>query len=49
MKQFIGSVDYFHDCVESHSMIMKSLHEMIRNCQKKTRDKALIWSEEGKK
>jgi hypothetical protein len=31
MKQFIGLVDYFHDYVESHSMIMKALHDMIRN------------------
>jgi hypothetical protein len=49
MKQFIGLVDYFHDYVESHSMIMKALYDMIRNYQKKTRSKALIWSEEGKK
>jgi hypothetical protein len=48
-KQFIGLVDYFHDYLESHSMIMKALHEIIRNYQKKTRGKALIWSEEGKK
>jgi hypothetical protein len=30
-------------------MIMEALHDMIRNYQKKTRSKALIWSEEGKK
>jgi hypothetical protein len=35
MKQFIGLVDYFHDYEESHSTIMKALHEMIRNYQKK--------------
>jgi hypothetical protein len=49
MKQFIGLVDYFHDYVESHSMIMKALHDMTRSNQKKTQGKALIWSEEGKK
>jgi hypothetical protein len=37
MKQFIGLVDYFHDYVEHNSMIMKALHDMIRNYQKKTR------------
>jgi hypothetical protein len=40
MKQFIGLIDYFYDYVESRSMIMKALHDMIRNYQKKTRDKA---------
>jgi hypothetical protein len=49
MKQFIGLIDYFRDYVEIHSMIMKALHDMIGNYQKKTRGKALIWSEEGKK
>jgi hypothetical protein len=48
IKQFIGLVDYFYDCVERHPMIMKALHDMIRNYQK-TRSKALIWSEESKK
>ncbi len=47
MKQFIGLVDYFHDYVEHHSMIMKPLHEMIKNYQKKTRGKAVVWSTEG--
>jgi transposase InsO family protein len=47
MKQFIGLVDYFHDYVEHHSMIMKPLHDMIKNYQKKTRGKAVIWSTEG--
>jgi transposase InsO family protein len=49
MKQFIGLVDYFHDYVEHHSMIMKPLHNMIKNYQKKTRSKAVVWSEEGTK
>jgi hypothetical protein len=49
MKQFIGLVDYFHDYVNNHSMIMKPLHNMINNYQKKTRGKALAWSEEGSK
>jgi hypothetical protein len=46
MKQFIGLVDYFHD-YEHHSMIMKPLHDMIKNYQKKTRGKAVLWSTEG--
>ena len=47
MKQFIDLVDYFHDYVENHSMIMKPLHDMIKNYQKKTRAKAVEWSAEG--
>ena len=47
MKQFIGLVDYFHDYVENHSIIMKPLHDMIKNYQKKTRGKAVEWSPEG--
>jgi hypothetical protein len=46
MKQFIGLVDYFHDYVEHHSMIMKPLHDMIKNYQKKTRESRTIWSTE---
>jgi hypothetical protein len=48
MKQFIGLVDYFHDYVEHHSMIMKPLHDMIKNYQKKTREKPYYMVNGGK-
>jgi transposase InsO family protein len=47
MKQFVGLVNYFHDFVPHHSLIMKPLHDMIQNYQKKTKGKSLIWSVEG--
>ena len=47
MKQFVGLVNYFHDFVTHHSQIMKPLHNMIQNYQKKTKGRTLIWSKEG--
>ena len=47
MKQFVGLVNYFHDHVHHHADIMKALHNTIFGYEKKTRAKALIWTEEG--
>jgi hypothetical protein len=47
MKQFVGLVNYFQDFVPHHSQIMKPLHDMIQNYQKKTKERSLILSEEG--
>jgi transposase InsO family protein len=47
MKQFVGLVNYFHDFVPHHSQILKPLHDMIQNYQKKTRGRILLWSKEG--
>jgi hypothetical protein len=47
MKQFVGLANYFHDHVPNHSQIMKNLHDMILGYEKKTRAKALVWTEEG--
>jgi hypothetical protein len=47
MKQLVGLLNYFRDFCQHHSQIMKPLHDMILNYQKKTRDRALIWTEEG--
>jgi len=47
MKQFVGLANYFHDFVPRHSQIMKPLHDMIQNYQKKTKSRLLIWSKEG--
>ena len=42
MKQFVGLVNYFHDYVSHHSDIMKPLHDMIQNYEKRTRGKTLV-------
>jgi transposase InsO family protein len=47
MKQFVGLINYFHDFCSHHAEIMKPLHEMIQNYQKKTRGRSLIWTPEG--
>ena len=47
MKQFVGLANYFHDYVPHHAVIMKPLHDMISNYQKKTRARLLVWTEEG--
>jgi hypothetical protein len=47
MKQFVGLINYFHDYVEHHSEIMKPLHDMIQNYQKKTKGRTLVWTNEG--
>jgi transposase InsO family protein len=47
MKQFVGLINYFHDFVRHHAEIMKPLHDMIQNYQKKTKGRTLVWSEEG--
>ena len=47
MKQFVGLINYFHDYVEHHSEIMKPLHDMIQNYQKKTKGRTLVWTDEG--
>jgi hypothetical protein len=47
MKQFVGLANYFHDHVPHHSNIMKALHDMINGYEKRTRAKALVWTEEG--
>jgi hypothetical protein len=47
MKQFIGLANYFHDHVPHHSDIIRALHNMITGYKKKTRAKALVWTEEG--
>ena len=47
MKQFVGLINYFHDFVRHHAEIMKPLHNMIQNYQKKTKGRTLVWSEEG--
>jgi transposase InsO family protein len=47
MKQFVGLINYFHDFCEHHAEIMKPLHDMIQNYQKKTRGRTLVWSEGG--
>jgi hypothetical protein len=49
MKQFVGLTNYFHDHVPHHSDIMKALHDMISGYEKRTRAKALFWTEEGSK
>ena len=49
MKQFVGLANYFHDYVPHHAVIMKPLHDMISNYQKKTRAKLLVWTVEGTK
>jgi hypothetical protein len=47
MKQFVGLANYFHDYVPHHSNIMRALHDMINDYEKRTRAKALVWTEEG--
>jgi transposase InsO family protein len=47
MKQLVGLLNYFRDYCQHHSQIMKPLHDMILNYQKKTRGRALVWTEEG--
>jgi hypothetical protein len=47
MKQFVGLANYFHNHVPHHSDIMRALHDMITGYEKKTRAKALVWTEEG--
>ena len=47
MKKFVGLVNYFHDYVPHHSLIMKPLHDMILHYEKKTRSKQVIWTEDG--
>jgi transposase InsO family protein len=47
MKKFVGLTNYFHDYVHHHSIIMKPLHDMIQNYEKRTRGKALVWTQEG--
>jgi transposase InsO family protein len=47
MKQFVGLLNYFHDYVPHHSHMMKPLHDMIQNYQKKTKGRTLEWSKEG--
>ena len=47
MKQFVGLTNYFHDYVPHHSDIMKPLHDMIQNYEKKTKGRSLVWTEEG--
>ena len=47
MKKFVGLTNYFHDYVSHHSHIMKPLHDMIQNYEKRTRGRALVWTEEG--
>ncbi len=37
MKQLVGLLNYFRDYCQHHSQIMKPLHDMILNYQKKTR------------
>jgi hypothetical protein len=37
MKQFFGLINYFHDFCAHHALIMKPLHDIIQNYQKKTR------------
>ena len=49
MKQFVGLANYFHDYVPHHAVILKPLHDMISNYQKKTRAKLLLWTVEGTK
>ena len=47
MKKFVGLTNYFHDYVSHHSDIMKPLHDMIQNYEKKTRSRNLVWTEES--
>jgi transposase InsO family protein len=47
MKQFVGLINYFHDFCSHHAEIMKPLHDMIQNYQKKTRGRLLVWNDEG--
>ena len=47
MKQFVGLINYFHDYVPHHSDIMKPLHDMIQNYEKRTRSKTLVWNPES--
>jgi len=49
MKKFVGLVNYFHEFVPHHALIMKPLHDMILNYQKKTRGRVLVWTEDGSK
>jgi hypothetical protein len=49
MKQFVGLINYFHDHVPHHSQIMKDLHDMIQGYEKRTRAKALVWTDEGER
>ena len=47
MKQFVGLANHFHDHVPHHSDVMRALHDMITGYERKTRAKALVWTEEG--
>ena len=49
MKKFVGLINYFHDFVPHHADIMKPMHDMILNYQKKTRGRALVWTIESSK
>jgi hypothetical protein len=49
MKQFVGPANFFHDHAPHHSQIMKDLHDMIQGYEKRTRAKALVWTEEVEK
>jgi transposase InsO family protein len=47
MKQFVGLINYFHDFCSHHAEIMKPLHDMIHNYQKKTKGRLLVWNDAG--
>ena len=49
VKKFVGLINYFHDHVPKHSLIMKPLHDMILGYVRKTRSKTVIWTEDFKR
>jgi hypothetical protein len=38
MKQFVGLINYFHDFCSHHAHIVRPLHDMIKNYQRRLRD-----------
>jgi transposase InsO family protein len=45
MKQFLGLVNYFRDHVRNHSTVVKPLHQMVKQYDKR---KVLQWTPEGR-